>query len=436
MTEPIYSKSRFFYGWRIVAAGFVLLFLFAGAGFYSFSIFIKPLEDEFGWPRASIALTMSIYFIIGGCAGPLVGKLIQVYEEKRIMLISAVGAGACYMLVSLTRSLGYFYAVYAFLALMSCGMGVLPVSSLLAKWFDKRRGTATGLAMVGISAGGLILAPVMGKITLYMGWKFAYVFIGLLVWILAIPLVLFVIKDSPSELGLITDGAAADINQDEQISHHTATPVLPVADHEWTMGEMLRSRAFWWIVASFFLAPMAQMGVLQHQVPIIAAKGISQATAATALGLIAGIGGLGKVSFGRISEMLPFQWAVVICFGLQALAVFMLLYFQAIAVVWIYVVIFGFAMGGLVVLMPLTVGHFFGLGGFGLILGSIWMVQALGGALGTYSAGLIYDAFGDYQFAFYVFIAAYIIAIIAIFMAGKPDPLKGQPTEPVVPVAR
>jgi sugar phosphate permease len=399
------------------------LFLFAGAGFYSFSIFIKPVEDEFGWPRASIALTMSIYFIIGGCAGPLVGKLIQAYEEKRIMLISAVGAGACYILVSLTRSLGYFYTVYAFLALMSCGMGVLPVSSLLAKWFEKRRGTATGLAMVGISAGGLILAPVMGKITMILGWKVAYIFIGLLVWVLAIPIVLFVIKDNPSDLGLTPDGATDGTKEEGLVSSNTANPVSPDASPEWTMGEMIRSRAFWWIVVSFFLAPMAQMGVLQHQVPIIADKGISQATAATALGLIAGIGGLGKVSFGRISEMLPFQWAIVICFGLQALAVFMLLYFQAVAVVWIYVVIFGFAMGGLVVLMPLTVGHFFGLGGFGLILGSIWMVQALGGALGTYSAGLIYDLFGNYQLAFYGFITAYIMAIMAIFMAGKPNQL-------------
>jgi sugar phosphate permease len=422
MTKTRNSKTKIFYGWRIVAASFVLLFLFAGAGFYSFSIFIKPLEDSFGWPRASIALTMSIYFIIGGCAGPVIGKLIQAYGEKRVMLVSALGAGACYMLVSLTRSLGYFYSVYAFLALMSCGMGILPVSSLLAKWFERRRGTATGLAMVGISAGGLILAPAVGRITAYMGWKASYIFIGLLVWILAIPLVLFVIKESPSDLGLDPDGEVANINKDEQASHNTLTPVSPDADREWTAGEMFHSRAFWWITISFFLAPMAQMGVLQHQVPLIVDKGISQATAAAALGLIAGIGGLGKVSFGRVSEILPFQWAIVLCFGLQALAVFILLHFQSFAVVWIYVFIFGFAMGGLVVLMPLTVGQFFGLGGFGVILGTIWMVQALGGALGTYSAGLIYDIFGDYQLALYFFIVAYITAIIAIFMAGKPDP--------------
>jgi sugar phosphate permease len=337
------------------------------------------------------------------------------------MLVSAVGAGACYMLVGLTRSLGYFYIIYAFLALMSCGMGVLPVSSLLAKWFEKRRGTATGLAMVGISAGGLILAPVMGKITMLLGWRMAYVFIGLLVWVLAIPVVLFVIKNHPSAMGLNPDGARADTDRDGHAAKPAGSTGPPAAQHQWTAAEMIRSRAYWWILASFFLAPLAQMGVLQHQVPIIADKGMPQATAATALGLIAGIGGLGKIGFGRISEMLPFRWAVVICFGLQALGVFMLLYFQALAVVWIYVVIFGFAMGGLVVLMPLTVGRFFGLGGLGLILGTIWMAQALGGALGTYSAGLIYDFFGNYQLAFYFFISSYAMAIIAIFMAGKPD---------------
>ena len=372
----------------------------------------------------SIALTMSIYFIIGGCAGPIVGKLIQAYGEKKIMLISAVGAGACYMLVSLTHSLGYFYFVYAFLALTSCGMGVLPVSSLLAKWFERRRGTATGFAMVGISAGGLVLTPVVGSITAYMGWKASYLFIGLLVWILAIPMVLFVIKESPSKLGLVPDGEEANKDKEQQATPNTVTPVSSDENREWTAGEMFGSRAFWWIIISFFLAPMAQMGVLQHQVPIIVDKGISQATAAAALGLVAGIGGLGKVSFGRISEVLPFQWAIVLCIGLQALAVFVLLHFQSIAVIWIYVVIFGFAMGGFVVLMPLTVGRFFGLGGFGLILGTVWMFQALGGALGTYSAGLIYDIFGDYQLALYSFIVAYIAAIIAIFMAGKPDPSK------------
>ena len=95
---------------------------------------------------------------------------------------------------------------------------------------------------------------------------------------------------------------------------------------------------------------MAQLGVLQHQVPLIIDAGISPATAAAALGLTAGVGGLGKLSFGRLTEIMPFQYVVVLCFGLQALAVFILCNINNMAMLWLYVAIFGFGMGGVVVL--------------------------------------------------------------------------------------
>ena len=118
------QKAGIFYGWRIVAASFVLLFLFAGAGFYSFSIFIKPLEDDFGWPRASIALTMSIYFIIGGCAGPVVGKLIQAYGEKRIMLAPESNRN-CTCKSSENGSFGVNNAPFSFIIRFFCTVCIL-----------------------------------------------------------------------------------------------------------------------------------------------------------------------------------------------------------------------------------------------------------------------------------------------------------------------
>jgi MFS family permease len=190
----------------------------------------------------------------------------------------------------------------------------------------------------------------------------------------------------------------------------------------WPSGAALRSRAFWCISASFFLAPLAQLGILQHQVPLISDTGVTEATAAAALGLTAGIGGLGKMSFGRISEILPFRYVVTLCFRLQALAVFLLLHIHTAAMIWVYVGIFGFAMGGVIVLIPLAVGHFFGLASFGVLLGILWMVNALGGALGTYASGLIYDFSGSYDYALYAFIVAYIVAILGLFLAGGPKP--------------
>lgn len=408
----------------MVAACFVMLFLFAGSGFYSFSIFIRPLESEFGWSRGAIALTMTINFILGGLVGPAVGKLIQNHGPRKIMVISAIATGVCFMLVCLTRSLWYLYIIYALLAVVMCGIGVLPISILMARWFNEKRGTATGLAMVGISAGGLMLTPVIGYISSTFNWRGAYLFLGLLVWTVGIPVILFFIKDSPDVMGLAPYG---DASRKECVTEAALSgKAAPKADllSDWPATDALHTREYFWITVAFFLAPLAQMGVLQHQVPLIVETGISETAAATALGLTAGIGGLGKLSFGRISELIPFRYAVMLCFGLQALAVFILIHTHTMAMVWVYVAIFGFAMGGVVVLLPLTVGHFFGVSAFGVILGVLWLSEAIGGALGTYAAGLIYDYFGNYKVALYAFMTSYIIAALALFTAGQPKPYK------------
>jgi sugar phosphate permease len=411
-------KTKIYYGWYIVAACFMLCLLFAGAGFYSFSIFIRPIESEFGWDRSAISLTMSVYLIVGGLAAPLLGHLIQKYGPKKVMNVCAVGAGACFMLVSLTRSLWYFYTTYALLAVTVCGIGVVPISSLLSNWFDKRRGTALGIALVGISVGGFILAPAVGLITAAYGWKSAFLVIGLIVWAVALPVINFVIEDRPAVMGLQPDGAPA---QPAPPGGPAYDPALVVVKG-WTGPMAFRERSFWCIFVAFWLAPMAQMGVLQHQVPLLMDTGTSETAAALALGVIAGIGGLGKLGFGRLSESWPFRYVVLLCFGLQALALLLLLNTHTPAMVWVYAVTFGFGMGGVVVLMPMVVGHYYGLRAYGVILGALWVGNSIGGAMGTYVSGLVYDHLGDYQYALYLFLGAYIISIAAFFIAGRPNP--------------
>jgi sugar phosphate permease len=422
VTNEIDQNRGVFYGVWITAGCFVLLFLFAGAGFYSFSIFIKPLEDEFGWSRSAISLAMSIYMILHGVAGPFVGHAVETYGPKRIMTWFAAFSGAGFLLVSLTSSLWYFYLAYSLLSLATTGIGFVPVSSVLARWFVRRRGTAIGFAMLGISVGGLVMAPLVGLIISEFGWRAAFVVLGILVWVLALPVTLFVMKGSPAEIGLLPDGdrpepgAAPDPH-----SPPAGAGSAPASSEEgWPLGAAVRSRAFFWIAASFFLAPVAQMGMLQHQVPLIVEAGISQTVAATALGLTAGLGGLGKLCFGRISEMLPFRYAVMLCFGLQALGVLVLFNAQSVAMVWIYVVIFGFAMGGVIVLLPLVVGHFFGLAAFGVIMGTISLILALGNASGALISGLIYDSLGSYRYAMVAYMCLYVIATSSIFLAGRP----------------
>jgi MFS family permease len=403
--------ARIYYGWYIVAACFCLCLLFSGAGFYSFSIFIKPIENEFGWSRSAISLTMSIYLIAGGLAGPLHGRLVHRYGPRRIMILGTLASGACFLLVSLTPSLAYLYTVYALLAVSICGIGIIPVSTLLANWFDKHRGTAIGVSMVGISAGGLLMTPIVGAVNAAFGWKVSFMGIGLLIWAMGLPITLWVIRNGPAQ------APAVDLKENGR-----PIPPVRIVLSGPRAQTVVRSRAFWCIFFSFFLAPMAQMGVLQHQVPLIMDKGATEALAAAVLGLTAGIGGLGKLGFGRISETWPFRYVVLLCFGLQGLAILILLYSQSAAAIWVYAVVFGFSMGGIVVLLPMVVGHYWGLLSYGVILGFLFVANSLGGALGTFASGLLYDLLGDYRQALLLFVTAYAAAILLFFAAGVPNP--------------
>jgi sugar phosphate permease len=413
------KKAGVFYGIWIVIAGFVLLFLYAGAGFYSFSIFIKPFEDTFGWSRAAVSFAMSIYFMMHGICAPLVGYMTEKYGPKRIMTTFAVGAGAAFIMVSFTQTLWFFYLSYALLSIATTGIGFIPVSSLLSRWFVRRRGTAIGFTMVGISAGGLVMSPLVGMLNTYFSWRASYVFMGILVWILAVPMTLFVMKSSPAAMGLLPDGDDPDMAKDS-LETQSNQDIPIIVDEGWPLRPALMSRTFWWVALTFLLAPLAQGGVLQHQVPLVTEAGLTPTAAALAMGITAGVGGLGKLSFGRLSESFPFHYVAAVCFGVQAIAIFLLLSLKSTAMVWVYVVLYGFGMGGVVVLIPLVVGHFFGLAAFGTLVGIVAFIQGLGSSSGALISGLIFDHMGNYQYALTIWGCIYLSAIVTIFMAGKP----------------
>ncbi len=405
------NDNKFFQGWIMVAACFVLLSLYAGAGFYTFSIFIKPLEESFGWSRSAISFAMSIYMMCHGLVAPIIGHLTETYGPKKVMSFFAAGTGTAFILVSFTNSLWHFYGGYFMPSFMNTGIGYIPVSSVLARWFVRKRGTAIGVAMVGFAAGGLIMTHLVSHINQYLGWRISFLFMGILVWAISLPLTFFVIKGSPSEVGLTPDGDESEIPE---------RSFSKKAEQGWPLRQALRSRAFPWIFATFLLAPFAQLGILQHQVPILFEFGFSEATAATALGLTAGLGGVGKLAFGRISEIIPFHKAAMLCFGLQALSVLILLQVDSPFFVWLYVLIFGIAMGGVIVLLPISIVHFFGLASFGVLMGIVSFSQAVGSASGTYILGFVYDYFGTYEYGLIFYIGIYLIAILTIFLAGKP----------------
>ncbi len=420
MNVAALPKNRMFYGWWIVAGTFVLLFLYAGAGFYSFSLFIQPLEESFGWTRSQISLAISLYLLVHGLTAPAVGFLIERFNPRNVVACFSVLSGLAFIMVSFTQTLWYFYFSYILLSIGTTGIGYVPLSTILSRWFTRKRGSAIGIAMVGLAVGGLMMAPAVGLLLEYFSWRVSFSTLGVLVLVVALPISLFVIKSHPSDMGLLPDGDLPQHSLDQDYVNDTQESIEEAQNEDWPFFAAIRSRSFWGLTGAYICVSLALMGVMQHQVPLITEKGISPATAAAALGLTAGLGGLGKYTFGRITELMPFRLAAVICYSLQVVGLLILLQLNTPAVIWLYIIIFGFSMGGSVVLLPIGVADYFGLTALGTLMGIVSLAQAIGYSVGATMSAMIYDAFGSYTIALTTYVIIYLCAIVFLGIAGKP----------------
>ncbi|MFC1904747.1 MFS transporter [Chloroflexota bacterium] len=415
----ITAKPGLFYGWWIVAVSLVVLFITLGLGYYSFGVFIKPLIAEFGWSRATVSGAMSIFLVAWGLACPLVGWLTDRYGPRRVIISGAIALGAGFCLLSLTSALWQFYLFYACAGAASATCSELPVSSAVSNWFTRKRGIAMGITTAGIGLGGLFLVPSVSYLILRFGWQTTFFAMGVLTWIAIIPLVALVMRSRPQEIGLLPDG-------DRSVDGVKTSGVVP--EQNSTASDKtrnfncrptaipIRTKELWLMGFIFFLTSFGIIAVLTHEVPFIVDIGIPLTTAATALGLTAGIGVLGKLGFGYFADRFSPKRVMLTCIALQAVGVVILMQSRSLGMVWAFVVVFALAMGGMNTLRPLIIGEFFGMDSFGRTLGQTELIRRVGAAAGPFVAGYIFDITGSYHYAFVIIIALYLTAMVMLFM--------------------
>lgn len=413
------ADSRIFYGWWIVAACLLVLVVHSGCAFYSFGVFLDVWELEF--PASSItaiSLPATLYMLVLGLTGPAVGRLTDRYGPKRLMLGGAVIAGAGLILLSQASEVWHLYVLYLVVGLGMSGAGIVPVGATIAKWFTKRRGAAMGVTMAGIALGAILIAPLTGYLIGNFDWQMAFWVLGVLTWALVIPPTMLVMKSKPEDIGLLPDGARP--MQGEAVPESNPEAIDSAGEDGWTPSRAFRSLPFWLMLVAFFFVGAAIAGVLQHEVRFLGAMGVPIATASFALGLTGGIGGLGKLAFGFLADRLSPRYTAILCLTLQLVGLAILIMTQSVAMVWAFVFVFGFAMGGNITLQPLVVGEFFGVKSFGAMFGWVVLIAAVGSALGPVTMGAIYGAFESYSIGFITFLVVYVVAIAALSFARRP----------------
>ena len=410
------KKTRVFYGWWIVVACFVAMFVGSGTEWYTFSIFFKPLMSDFGWSRGEVSTSVTIYFVVSGLMGPLIGKWTLRYGPRRVMLVGAIVAGAIFVLLSFTNSLPHLWIAYGLSSAGIAALSFVPVTSVLANWFVKKRGIATGIALTGMGFGGMVLAPMTGQIVDTVGWRTGYLSLAVITLVLVIPFCGLLIRRSPQEMGLLPNGLSEGKAPQEGDAHGESPAPMVV----WTVRDALRTSTFWIIAFSFFMAGIAASGVAQHQVPLLTDKGFSLVLASAALSVMGLMSIVGKLIFGHLVDRVPCRYVVVLSFALQASGISIVLLNSSTVGLWAFVSVFGLGVGGIPALRPLSVAESFGGPSFPVIFGTLTLLTTVGSAIGPIFAGYAFDATGSYNGAFLGFVATFVVAVAAIFFARPP----------------
>jgi MFS family permease len=400
-----------FLGWRMVGVAFLADFFAVGFLFYSFGVFLAAVEADLGASRTQISWALGIANLVGSFAAPLIGRALDRFPVRRIMLLGTGLTAAGFAALSQVAALWQFLAIFgSLLAVGTMAMGHLSSAKLVANWFEVRRGTALGIATVGISLSGLVMPPVATWLILNVGWRGGFLAYAAATLLVVAPVALLFVVSRPEDVGQTPDG----LPEPEPVA---GAPRL--AATSWRTREILREPAFLGTVIPFGLGFFAISAVLTHLVPHARDLGIDAYRAATVLSFVAAAGMAGKVAFGWIADRLGAPQALALSLLLQLVGVVALLVAHPYAALVATGLLFGFGMGGMVPLQGAMLAAAFGRVSFGKAMGLMRPFQVPLHALGVPFAGYVFEKTGSYDLAFQLFMLTYVVAIAAALGLGR-----------------
>lgn len=386
--------------WIILAFTMFMLIVSNGMVLSGLSAFDKSLIAEFGWNRGTLKLRDLITLLATGLAAPFMGALIDRLGVRRWILVGAVVLAAAYWLYGRITSPLHAYLIHLLfaVALIGCGLNVAVI--LVSNWFEAKRGTALGIAIAGTSFGGMIFPPLITSLIASQGWRptfatLALVPIGLLV------VAFFVAKSRPSDVGEQAYGAKP-----------TLAGAKPAALSGLSLAEARGTTSFWMLCFIAAMTFYAMMSAMAHLFLHMQDMGFKPPEAAKGLSLMFGLALVGKLVFGFLSDLLD-QKKVFLGNLVVMLAGSMALASLDKGLIWVAIALFGLGWGGMYTMLQLQAVNAFGLKAAGKILGVLVMVEAIGGGLGIFLTGVMFDQFKNYQVAFGLICVLLFLSLLA-----------------------
>ena len=406
-------NHRFFYGWVTLAVAALMMFASGPGQSHMFSVFITPISEDLGISRTSVSSAYAGATLVAAFGLPYVGRLVDRFGVRRVVLVVATLFGAAAIAFGRVGDMVTLALGFAALRFLGQGSLMLTGANLVAQWFSKKRGFALSLMALGFSASIAIHPPLAQWLIDQAGWREAWLWLGLITWLLLLPLILVLVQNKPEDLGLVPDGSDAD--------HRTGgNPAARPADAGLTVKQALRTPAFWIIALSFATFSMLVTGLFFHQVAIYSNRGISPQVASWLFSISALTMVLAMPVFGRLLDRLPTKPMFAGALLTMTAAMLVLVLVRNVPTAIAYAIVFGINNAAMHTHISYLWPHYFGRRFLGSIQGTAATIAVVGASLGPIPLGAAYDLFGSYQGALLLLSLLPVLCAIAVLFMQPP----------------
>jgi sugar phosphate permease len=382
---------------KVGATGFLSLFSIVGIAFYGLPFFYDFWMEDFGWSRATVTSGNAVGKVILALFAFLTGWIVDRFGPRRVMLIGILLGGIALIGLGRMTSLWLFYLFYFINALAYMSGGPLPNQVLISRWFDSSRGKAMGIAYIGIGVGGMLVPLIANWLNQSFGWQNALMILGFGMIIIAFPMIWF-IKDNPGSR-LIHSGL-----EKEKIPFHT----------------ILKKRNVYLLIIGSMLSIAAVSGTSQNLKLFFSFDlGYTQIQSAGIMSLVLASSIIGRLLMGWLADKLPKKYVMILIFTLVSCSIPLLYAASTPGVIYLFAIIFGIALGGDYMIIPLMAAELFGVRILGRIMGVIISADVLGEALAPVLVGWLRDQSGSYTTGFSALIIFAVLGVVAISLLPK-----------------
>ena len=408
------EKEQIYYGWKIVAALLFLLTFTSGLSFYNHAIYLNALATQSNFDVSTASTAVSIFFLTGGVMGLFVARWVQEYDPRICITAGAIISFMSLSLLAYVSTVWQLFLVYAFFGTGFSASSLIPATTLVTKWFHRRRAMALSVASTGLSLGGVILTPLSAVMVESLGFKIAAPLIGVIFLVGVVPVAWMYLRESPESMGLHVDG-----DLPESIDESVTSDPPQVIEGGITFKEARRGKFFWGVSLAYIFLMAAQVGGIAHQYGL-ARELLTEAETAIAVAILPVFSIIGRLIGGWIVDRMSIRKFAISMMILQAASLSLLAGGFGIFTLFLGLAAFGATVGNLLMLQPLLIADAFGVKDYARIFSVSNLMSSWGTAMGPGVLGFVYATSGSlYQLPYFVAAGAGALGIVLFLMGGK-----------------